>query len=272
VIGTPAPTPALADYTRELGRRRDARDDMARDQGDVMKGRLQMQVGLYLRELAKGTPEQDTTTAFLSFRTDDVRPIVLERWRSHLAAAGADDPVFGPWNRLAALPSDCFAEACAGLVAALAAETGADGGMRLGDEPPRWNPLVLAALARAAPVSLADVADAYGGLFPATDREWLAGLGAAAEEAAGSGVIPDDDPRHDVVNSPVRRQLRHHLFAPGTPTQVDAELMMRLLNRSVQDTLAGRSGAIAALQFAAGSPPRAMTRSLRSSTRTPPTV
>jgi hypothetical protein len=259
VIGSPEPTPALADYTRELARRRAARDDMARDQGEVMKGRLRMQVGMYLRELAKGTPEQDTTTAFLSFRTDDLRPIVLERWRSHLAALGPDDPVFGPWNRLAAPAPDCFAEACADMVARLAVENGAGAKEGLGDEPPRWNPLVLEAIARRAPASAAELADAYGGLFQTVYREWLAGLGAAAEEAVGEGIVPDDDPRHRRVNSPVLRQLRHHLFAAGTPTEMDDDLAPRLLNRTVQDTLGGKSGAIAGLQFAAGSPPRAMT-------------
>jgi len=258
VIGTPEPSPALADYTRELAARRTARDDMARDQGEVMKGRLRMQVGLYLRELARGAPEEDTTTAFLSFRTDDLRPVVLERWRSHLRATGPDDPVFGPWNRLAALAPDCFAQECAGLVATLGLENGSEVKEGLGDAPPRWNPLVLAAIARRAPASLAEVADAYGELFRTVYRDWLAGLAGAAEEAVGDAVVPDDDPRHRQVNSPVLRQLRHHLFAAGTPTEVDAGLVGRLLNRTVQDALGGKTGAIAGLQFAPGSPPRAM--------------
>ena len=264
VIGSPEETPALADYRRELQRRQTIRDDMARDQIAVMQGRLRMQVGLYLRELAKGTPEQDLTSAFLSFRTDDVRPHVLNRWRTYLATMPADDPVFGPWVRLRDLPAADFQPRCVEIVAALTAENGdpaaAAARNGLGEETPKWNPLVLAALAERNPATLADVADVYGAVFATAQREWLGGLAASAEEGVGEGIVTDEDPRHVVVNSPLRRQLRHHLFAPGTPTAVDDTLAKTLLNRTVQDTLSGKAGAIHELHLGApGSPPRAMT-------------
>ena len=264
VIGSPEETPALADYRRELQRRQTIRDDMARDQIAVMQGRLRMQVGLYLRELAKGTPEQDLTSAFLSFRTDDVRPHVLNRWRTYLATMPADDPVFGPWVRLRDLPAADVQPRCAEIVAALTAENGdpaaAAAKNGLGEETPKWNPLVLASLAERNPATLADVADAYGAVFATAQREWLGGLAASAEEGVGEGIVTDEDPRHVVVNSPIRRQLRHHLFAPGTPTAVDDTLAKTLLNRTVQDTLSGKAGAIHELHLGApGSPPRAMT-------------
>ncbi|MCY3017264.1 MAG: PSD1 and planctomycete cytochrome C domain-containing protein [Planctomycetota bacterium] len=264
VIGSPEETPALADYRRELQRRQTIRDDMARDQIAVMQGRLRMQVGLYLRELAKGTPEQDLTSAFLSFRTDDVRPHVLNRWRTYLATMPADDPVFGPWVRLRDLPAADVQPRCAEIVAALTAENGdpaaAAAKNGLGEETPKWNPLVLASLAERNPATLADVADAYGAVFATAQREWLGGLAASAEEGVGEGIVTDEDPRHIVVNSPIRRQLRHHLFAPGTPTAVDDTLAKTLLNRTVQDTLSGKAGAIHELHLGApGSPPRAMT-------------
>jgi len=264
VIGSPEETPALADYQRELERRRTIRDDMARDQITVMQGRLRMQVGLYLRELAKGTPEQDLTSAFLSFRTDDVRPHVLNRWRTYLATMPADDPVFEPWVKVRDLPAADFQPRCAEIVAALTAENGdpaaAAAKNGLGEETPKWNPLVLAALSERKPAALADVADVYGTVFATAQREWLGGLAASAEEGVGEGIVTDEDPRHVVVNSPIRRQLRHHLFAPGTPTAVDDTLAKTLLNRTVQDTLAGKAGAIHELHLGApGSPPRAMT-------------
>jgi hypothetical protein len=264
VIGSPEETPALADYRRELQRRQTIRDDMARDQIAVMQGRLQMQVGLYLRELAKGTPEQDLTSAFLSFRTDDVRPHVLNRWRTYLATMPADDPVFGPWVRLRDLPAADVQPRCVEIVAALTAENGDPGAAAarngLGEETPKWNPLVLASLAERNPATLADVADVYGAVFATAQREWLGGLAASAEEGVGEGIVTDEDPRHVVVNSPIRRQLRHHLFAPGTPTAVDDTLAKTLLNRTVQDTLSGKAGAIHELHLGApGSPPRAMT-------------
>ena len=67
---------------------------------------LRMQVGMYLRELAKGTPEQDVSTAFLSYRSDDLRPIVLERWRKYFAKLKVSDPVFGPWMQLSKLEAE----------------------------------------------------------------------------------------------------------------------------------------------------------------------
>ena len=274
VIGTPEETQALADYQRELERRQTIRDDMARDQIAVMQGRLRMQVGLYLRELAKGTPEQDLTSAFLSFRTDDIRPHVLDRWRAYLATMPATDPVFGPWVRLRDLPADGFALRCAEVIAALALENGdpaaAAARNGLGEETPPWNPLVLTAVAERKPASLPEVADTYGAIFATAQREWLAGLAAAAEEGVGDGIITDEDPRHLVVNSPIRRQLRHHLFAPGTPTAVEGTLAKALLNRTVQDSLAGKAGAIHELHLTApGSPPRAM--SLDEQADAPPT-
>ena len=262
-IGRPAPTPSLLEHEKELSRRRTIRDDMARDQIAVMQGRLRMQVGDYLRELAKGTPEQDLTSAFLSFRTDEVRPHVLDRWRTYLAAMPDDDPVFGPWVRLRDLPAEGFRAKAEEIVTALSAEIGdpaaAASRNGLGDETPKWNPLVLAAIRERSPAALADVADAYGALFAATHREWLDGLARAAEEAVGDGVVTDEDPRHLVINSPIRRQLRHHLLAPGTPTMVDDDLGRQLLNRTVHDTLAGKAGAIHELHLQPSAPPRAMT-------------
>ena len=97
------------DYQRALDAAQLECDDFARDQTEVMRGRLRMQVGMYLRELAKGTPEQDTSTAFLSYRTDDIRPLVLERWRAFLAKISDDDPVFGPWRQLSRVDAADFA-------------------------------------------------------------------------------------------------------------------------------------------------------------------
>ncbi len=108
VIGQPAPSAAFESYQTELEKAQTEYDDMARDQAEIMRGRLRMQVGLYLREIAKGTPEQDTSTTFLSYRTDDLRPIVLNRWRDYISRIKPTDPVFGIWVQLSQLPEDEF--------------------------------------------------------------------------------------------------------------------------------------------------------------------
>ena len=64
---------------------------------------------------------------------------------------------------------------------------------------------------------------------------------------------------HLVVNSPVNRELRRHLYGPDSPISVEDRFASRLLNRPINDNVRGRRGAIDNLNLhAAGSPPRAM--------------
>ena len=264
VIDSGKTNDARRDYQRELGRLQTRHDDMAAEHNEVMRGRLRMQVGLYLREIAKGVPEQDVSTEFLSYRTDDIRPLILNRWRDYLAAMPDSDPVFGPWVRLARLPADGFEGACTNLVNALQRENGDPAAIKdlhkLPAEAPRWNPMVLEAMGRKPRKSLVDVADAYGELFATVHQGWLKALMAASAEGAnGAEIIPDEDRRQLEINSPVLRQLRRHLYGGNTPTAVTEAVALKLLNRTVNDTLSGRRGAIHDLHLnAAGSPARAM--------------
>jgi hypothetical protein len=264
LVGQPEDTPQYRVYQGELEKRRVNYGDMARDQTEVMRGRLRMQVGLYLRELAKGTPEQDLSAAFLSYRTDDVRPLVLNRWRDYLAGMSAEDPVFGPWVSLRDVSADNFADTAKALVEKLTKENGdlskRPAPQSLGEDAPRWNPRVLDAISQKQPQTLLDIADAYGELFAAVQREWLQSLLAASLEASSPGsVVPDEDSRHAEINSAVGRQLRRHLHEPGTPTSMPEEVAVTLLNRTVRDNLNGRRGAIHNLHLTSpGSPPRAM--------------
>ena len=264
VIDSGKTNDARRDYQRELVRLQTRHDDMAAEHNEVMRGRLRMQVGLYLREIAKGAPEQDVSTEFLSYRTDDIRPLILNRWRDYLAAMPDTDPVFGPWVRLARLPADGFEGACTNLVNALQRENGDPAAIKdlhkLPAEAPRWNPMVLEAMGRKPRKSLVDVADVYGELFATVHQGWLKALmTASAEGANGAEIIPDEDRRQLEINSPVLRQLRRHLYGGNTPTAVTEAVALKLLNRTVNDTLSGRRGAIHDLHLnAAGSPARAM--------------
>ncbi len=264
LIGQPSDTKAYRDYQRELSRRQVLHDDMAREQSMVMRGRLRMQVGNYLRELAKGTPEQDLSAVFLSYRTDDLRPLVLNRWRDYLAKMPADDPVFGPWVRLRQLKADGFAERCEELIATLTKENGDPAKwpemQKLSANAPRWNPRVLKAIAEKKPQTLLDVADAYGTLFGEVHQQWLRALLEASLEARpDAAVVPDEDPKHLEVNSPINRQLRHHLYGANTPTAIPDDIAATLLNRPIRDNLGGRKAAIHNLHLTSpGSPPRAM--------------
>lgn len=220
VIDSGKTNDARRDYQRELVRLQTRHDEMAAEHNEVMRGRLRMQVGLYLREIAKGVPEQDVSTEFLSYRTDDIRPLIFNRWRDYLAAMPDTDPVFGPWVRLARLPADGFEGACTNLVNALHKENGDPAAIKdlhkLPAEAPRWNPRVLEAMGRKPRKSLAEVADAYGEVFATVHQAWLKALiTASAEAATGAEITPDEDPRQLEINSPVLRQLRRHLYEIG---------------------------------------------------------
>lgn len=273
VLGEPSLTDQLREYQSQLENRQTIYRDMARDQMEVMRNRLRSQVGLYLTDLAKGVPEQDLSAAFLSYRTDDVRPIVLHRWRIYLGALSEQDPVFFAWVRLQDTPADQFQAACEQLVQALKAENGDPAQFKdmhnMSVEAPKWNPRVLSALEEAKPASLIELAEAYGKLFADVHLSWLTALHEASIEATPAAeIITDEDPRHAEVNSAINQQLRRHLYESGTPTAVPDEVAARLLNRTVSDKLSGKRGTIHDLHLnSPGSPPRGM---VLAESKTPP--
>ncbi len=264
IIGPTPETPAFEAYQTELAKRQTVHDDMARDQAEVMRSRLRMQVGLYLRELAEGAKETDLSAVFLSYRTDDLRPHVLNRWRKYLAEMPFDDPVFGPWVQVAAMDPKEREQRLPQMLEVWKRENGDPAKFahphQLATVAPKWNPRVLEAIEKSNCRSLHDLADAYGDLFAEVNRQWLQSLLEASAEAAVDGeIIPDQDPRHATINSAIDQQLRRHLFHPGAPTAMPDEEAVTLLNRTVRDNLNGKRGALDALDLGSpGSPPRAM--------------
>ena len=264
VLGEPNSPAEFGTYKEELARRQLRLTETVREQSDVLRNRLRMQVGEYLRELAKGAPEQDLSTIFLSYRTDDLRPLMIERWRKYLATLTVDDPVFGAWHRLTKVATDeQFERAATDVVVQMEEENGDVSKLNLhslATQPPRWNPRVLQALKTPPPKSMLDVANAYGKLFASVQEEWLRGvLDASLEARSDMKVIPDDDARHTNINSSVNRQLRMHLYRSGAPTALSDETAATILNRPIRDHVVGLKGAIHDLNLSSpGSPPRAM--------------
>lgn len=268
VIGNVSDEAARQAYDQQLADLKLKYQQFAREQGEVLRQRLRMQVGLYLAEMAKGLSEQDTSTVFLSYRTDDIRPILYNRWRDYLASLKKDDPVFGPWLEMQSwgpLSEEEFRKRCDEFIGRLSAELDAAGRTpdqlhALRAEPPKWNPFVIDALAEKKPASLLDVAGIYGQVFTAQQKQWQQALiETAAEAAAGGSILPDDHPGHQVINSPSHRQIRHHLIGEGTPFDLSDEEAIRLTNRTISDLANGKKGAIHGLNLSSpGSPPRAM--------------
>ena len=267
-IGTVADQNARQQYERQLSELKFKYQQFAREQNEVMRNRLRMQVGLYLAEISKGVGEQDLSTQFLSYRTDDIRPYVLNRWLAYLKGLGKEDPVFGPWLEMQSwgtIPEAEFQKRRDEYLSRLSAELDAIGRtpdklFALRAEPPKWNPFVVDALVAQKPNSLSDVAAVYGKVFAEQHRLWLQSLLETANEAAPGGtVLPDDHPGHQVINSSSHRQIRHYLYAPNTPFDVPDEEAVKLTNRTINDLISGKKGAIHQLNLSSpGSPPRAM--------------
>ena len=267
-IGTVADENAQQQYELELGILKLKYQQFAREQNEVLRNRLRMQVGLYLAELAKGIGEQDLSIQFLSYRTDDIRPLVFNRWRSWLTGLSKEDPVFGPWLEMqswGAIPEAEFQKRRDEYLGRLSAELGAIGRTpdklhALRGEPPKWNPFVVDALVEQKPHSLSEAALVYGKVFAEQQRLWLQSLLESSSEAAPGGtVLPDDHPQHQIINSPSHRQIRHHLYAAGSPFDLSDEDAVRLTNRTIADLASGKKGAIHQLNLSSpGSPPRAM--------------
>lgn len=267
-VGQAADSTEYSQYQQELKTLQLKLQSFVHDQSEVMRGRLRMQVGLYLGEIAKGVGRYDTSIQFLSYRTDDIRPIIFNRWLEYLEALPADDPVFGPWIEMQAwgdIPADEFASRCDAYLHKLSSEldqAGRDPGKihALRAESPKWNPLIVDALVAKKSKSLAEVAEVYGAVFIDQQRQWLQALLEASNEASSPDkLLPDDHAQHQVVNSPAYCQLRHHLYHPDSPFSVPDEVAMELTNRTINDLIAAKRGAIHQLHLsAAGSPPRAM--------------
>ena len=264
IVGGVPDSPETTEYRQKLQELQHRYDEMARDQIEIMRGRFHMQVGLYLREIAGGATEQDLSTQFLSYRTDDLRPLITNRWLTYLGALGDSDPVFGPWHQLSRLEPGSFGSKASELIASLAkqnADAGVGGDLHaLGAVAPKWNSRLLDSLSKKQPQSMFEVADAYGSLFAEIHQEWLQSLGQASQEGVSEeSVVPDEDAKHVSINSPVHRQLRWHLYGVGTPTDISTKEAAKLLNRTVADSLSGKRGAIHELHLSSpGSPPRAM--------------
>ena len=128
IVGGVPDSPETTEYRQKLQELQHRYDEMARDQIEIMRGRFHMQVGLYLREIAGGATEQDLSTQFLSYRTDDLRPLITNRWLTYLGALGDSDPVFGPWHQLSRLEPGSFGSKASELIASLATQT-ADAGV-----------------------------------------------------------------------------------------------------------------------------------------------
>ncbi|OJW14389.1 MAG: hypothetical protein BGO49_28700 [Planctomycetales bacterium 71-10] len=159
-IGEPSGSEAeRAAFEAELKKRVDALEAGVAAARAEAAGRIRSRIADYLAvqlDMSQVPPDGFDTILY----ADDLVPASARRWQRYLAdAARADDPIFRPWRRLAAIPAN---ELAARAAAALA-EPDAPGAAPV-------NPRVAAAFATP-PATMREAAERYAAVFKAVDGE-----------------------------------------------------------------------------------------------------
>jgi mono/diheme cytochrome c family protein len=194
-------------------------------------GKLRAQVGEFMLAAAdsKGLDKEKKDSLA---RERKLNGRLVTRWGERVAKK--NDPVFGPWAALVALPKTNFTEAAKPLAAQFAANQGTN----------QLNPLV-AALFNTPPASLKEVSERYDKLFEETDKQWLE----LTKEKSSATALADKD----------RESLRQVLYAEASPFRMDSDEMYRMFDTPAQQKTRALKRKIDELDAThAGAPPRAM--------------
>jgi Protein of unknown function (DUF1553)/Protein of unknown function (DUF1549)/Planctomycete cytochrome C len=210
------------------------------DQYKLLSGAARQRTADYL--VRAGTMPADpleTAIFFFSLAPEDLRPQIVSRWRRYLKQRSRpDDPVFGPWHDLMALPDSDFAADASAVVAKWRARAS-------GTKPGQLNPMVAQALSQATLRSKADVARAYGELIRRADEE---SRSLATPSAASTGS-----------EDPSRRQIHAILADHESPAYFPKSQTYYYMSRGEKDGFGTKLTALDLLAVkAANARPRAM--------------
>ncbi len=136
----------------------------------------------------------------------DMIPGFVRHWQNYLRKLPATDPVFGPWQKFAALDAKAFGTEAIAVTEQLKHE--AESGV---------NPLIRATF-QEPPQSPRDVAERYGKVFAAVHQQWTETLQAAS--TAGATPLPTS------LADPAAEALRQVLYGPGSPCLVPDEAIV----------------------------------------------
>jgi hypothetical protein len=236
VIGEIDDTPVYAAYRTELEKRRQAVEDYKRQSYDELLNQARSRAGDYLLALLR-REELIPEGLAADFEHGTPRDRLVRLWGNLLERrAGAEDPVFGPWEFCKQLPADAFQERVAQWLADPAAHT------------PKANPLLIEALRDLRPASMVDVARVYGQVLSGIDDRWT-------QLQSESGAAPPD-----AFPDPQEEQLRRVLYGPASVTDVPFEQAeRRIFERDNRDRIRELERKVAEWEVASeGAPPRAM--------------
>ncbi|HVR75117.1 MAG TPA: PSD1 and planctomycete cytochrome C domain-containing protein [Planctomycetota bacterium] len=205
LIARPAETEGYAVFEKELQKREAEVEKFVAEKRTELLGDTRKRLAEYLTAAAtrQERDEDSEKKRSRNLVAGELHPLIVGRWRRRLEETRkAHDPIFAPWNALAALGED-FAD----RAPAIASEAAAGG---TAERP--INPLIAKAFAGSPPASIRDAADRYAAALIAADGE------APAEPA-----------------DPAREALRQALRAEGAPANIARGEVERFFDRAVRN-------------------------------------
>jgi len=244
LIGSTSQNAGYQKYEAELGRLQQDLEAFRQRKRLEIIDQARERTTDYLARVASQQPDDILAKIpFLSIGKGDLRPKLVERWRTWLKAnAKPDHPVLGSWHELilaieANVKDEAFSAQAAGIVAKLIERPE---GLAAG----QINPLVKAALKESPVTSRVEVARAYGKVWSETYAEWKK-LGQNADALAKL--------------APAARQLVELLTAGDSATEFPADQFKDIINRADRNQQNELEKKIEAFQATSpAAPPRAM--------------
>ena len=235
VIGKRPDTQAFRDYEAELHKRQQTVEDFRIKTHRDLLEQARQHVGDHLLavvQLAKKVPEGTK----IEFANGKPRENLTKLWAHTIAdRVKRNDPVFLPWQALAALPTESFEKSARELIEKFAAEN---------DKPP-INVRVWSSLVDSPPKSMVEVAKLYARLLKEADQQWINLTNEGADKSPSA--LPD----------PAIEELRRVLTGPGSITAVPVD--DRLFERDHRDQLTKLRKKVSQWHGESpGAPPRAM--------------
>jgi hypothetical protein len=190
-------------FTEEMNKRKAKLAETFAAKTEVLETRLRSQVDRYL-EAVPTADSLPTDDFYEILNEDDLNPTIVRRWAAYIARKGPDDPIFGPWNRLAALPEKDFNLNAYSLVAGLR--------KRKTYGPTGVNKAIANELGvMSAFIDFNQFVSRYARLFKQIDDRWLELVAKAKEKGeATPAALPDPD----------WEAIRQVMMAPDSPIQV----------------------------------------------------
>ncbi len=216
LLGEVPDGPGYRAFQAELEKRQQAVREFLETTRQELLSQLRQRSSDYLQavvqRLKRSPPEGEPT-----FRHGAPRDRLVEVWQRLLEKRGQrQDPVFGPWAALAAIPVEQFSAQAPEVLRQLSSAAENQG---------RVNRRVVAALQAAPLHSLLDVARTYGSLLESVEAEWRSAVDAGGDSPPNG--LPDAE----------TEELRSVLYGPGSVTDLPDSDVTRLFERDHRDKL-----------------------------------